>query len=236
MWITYKNGLSETRISSSQRRTLFSVYTGVETYLLTYLLTTWNQQSMMVRRWSLAKVISDKQLLYLAGVLTVDGAIELHGIHKLMRMNPVQTDSAVRHSQPVYITRTYLKTLRELKPLRYVENRVSHWQAQLYIGWQWRNFFIPYLCKLFTCHDVGQALINVCYCDITFLDIFLNQLSQHYSNDATNLHRLTSQYALWCPTSWRKNSWHGYGMVWINYVAITQCISAVQTRLVCSSR
>jgi len=61
---------------------------------------------MMVRRWSLAKVISDEQLLYLAGVLTVDGAIELHGIHKLMRMNPVQADSAVRYSQPAYITRT----------------------------------------------------------------------------------------------------------------------------------
>jgi len=33
---------------------------------------------------------------------------------------------------------------------------------------------------------VGQALRNVCYCDIT-TDIFLNQLIQFYSNNAINL-------------------------------------------------
>jgi len=33
----------------------------------------------------------------------------------------------------------------------------------------WRNFFISYLCKLSSHHDVGRALRNVCYCDITFL-------------------------------------------------------------------
>jgi len=32
-----------------------------------------------------------------------------------------------------------------------------------YIGWQWRNFFIPYLCQMFSCYDVGQALQNVYY-------------------------------------------------------------------------
>jgi len=37
----------------------------------------------------------------------------------------------------------------------------------LYIGWQWRNFFISYLCQLFFRHVVGQALQNVSYSDIT---------------------------------------------------------------------
>jgi len=35
--------------------------------------------------------------------------------------------------------------------------------------WQWRNFFISYLCQLFSRHFMGQALLNVCYCNITFL-------------------------------------------------------------------
>ena len=39
----------------------------------------------------------------------------------------------------------------------------------LFIGWQSRNFFISYLCRLFLCHFVGQALLNMCYCDITFI-------------------------------------------------------------------
>jgi len=34
--------------------------------------------------------------------------------------------------------------------------------------WQWRNFFISYLCQLFFCHVVGQALQNVSYSDIAF--------------------------------------------------------------------
>ena len=39
----------------------------------------------------------------------------------------------------------------------------------LYIGWQWRNFFILYLCQLFFFrHVVRQALQNVSYSDITF--------------------------------------------------------------------
>jgi len=49
-------------------------------------------------------------------------------------------------------------------------------------------------------HFVGQALRNVCYSDISkrhFLnkiatDIFLNQLIQFYSNNATDLHHLTT--------------------------------------------
>ena len=44
-------------------------------------------------------------------------------------------------------------------------NRGRH----LYVGWQWRNFFISYLCQLFFRHVVGQALRSVSYSDITFL-------------------------------------------------------------------
>jgi len=72
-------------------------------------------------------------------------------------------------------------------------------KVNLYIGWQWRNFFIPYLCQLFFRHVVGQAMRSVSYSDITFLvrysdntDIFLNQLIQFYSNNATNLRHLTT--------------------------------------------
>jgi len=31
------------------------------------------------------------------------------------------------------------------------------------IGWQWRNLFMPYLCRLFSRQHVGQSLRNVCY-------------------------------------------------------------------------
>jgi len=40
--------------------------------------------------------------------------------------------------------------------------------AILYIGWQWCNFFISYLCQLFFRHVVGQALQNISYSGITF--------------------------------------------------------------------
>jgi len=64
----------------------------------------------------------------------------------------------------------------------------------IYIGWQWRNVFISYLCQLFFRHVIGQALRSV---SITFLisdytDIVLNQLIQFYSNNATNLRHLTT--------------------------------------------
>jgi len=45
----------------------------------------------------------------------------------------------------------------------------------LYIGWQWRTFFISYLWQLFFRHVVGQALRNVSYSDITFLSTAVNQ-------------------------------------------------------------
>jgi len=34
---------------------------------------------------------------------------------------------------------------------------------------QWHSSFIPFLCQLFSRHDVGQALQKCCYCDIAFL-------------------------------------------------------------------
>jgi len=67
-------------------------------------------------------------------------------------------------------------------------------------------FFIQYLCHLFARHDVGRALRNVC-CDITNslvnsddMDIFLNQLIQFYSNNATSLD-LTPHTTPCCPTT-----------------------------------
>jgi len=46
-----------------------------------------------------------------------------------------------------------------------IDNR----RVSLYLGWQWRNFFISYLCQLFFRHFMGQALRHVSYSDITFL-------------------------------------------------------------------
>ena len=56
-------------------------------------------------------------------------------------------------------------------PLSNVVKAVSKFKQfwRQYIGWQWRNFFISYLCQLFFRHVVGQALRSVSYSDITFL-------------------------------------------------------------------
>jgi len=70
-------------------------------------------------------------------------------------------------------------------------------------------FIHTYLCQLFFCHDVGKALRNVCYCDVTFsarqwydnTDIFLNQVIQFYSNNAINLQQLTLHSTPCCPTT-----------------------------------
>jgi len=35
------------------------------------------------------------------------------------------------------------------------------------------------------------------------MDVFLNQLIQFYSNNAINLHHLTSNTMPCCPTTWR---------------------------------
>jgi len=93
--------------------------------------------------------------------------------------------------------------------------------GQQYIGWQWRNFFMPFLCQLFSYHDAGQALRNVCYCDITssvrqwYTDIFLHQMIPLYSNKATNLHHLTSHSTTCCPTT--KRSYCEHRLLWHHF-------------------
>ena len=87
----------------------------------------------------------------------------------------------------------------------------------LYIGWQWRNFFISAVFRHF---GHGKALRNVCCSDISrrhFLNniaivrtIFLNQLIQFYSNNATNLHHLTTHSTTCWPTKWRSHCDHRY--------------------------
>jgi len=37
------------------------------------------------------------------------------------------------------------------------------------VAYVFLHTFIPHLCPLFSHCDLGQALGNVCYCDITFL-------------------------------------------------------------------
>jgi len=63
---------------------------------------------------------------------------------------------------------------------------------------------------VFPLYDVGKAVRNVRYCDITFskmvnnannADMFLNHLVPFYSNNATNLHHWTSHSTPCCPTT-----------------------------------
>jgi len=48
----------------------------------------------------------------------------------------------------------------------------SRLRRSLYIGWQWRNFFISAVLR----HFVGQALRNVCYSDVSRRH-FLNKVA-----------------------------------------------------------
>jgi len=84
------------------------------------------------------------------------------------------------------------------------------------IGWQWRNFFIWAVFR----HFVRQGLRNVCYFDVSRRH-FLNKIVivknflkptiiQIYSNNATNLHHLTTHsMTCWC-TKWRLHCDHRY--------------------------
>jgi len=72
--------------------------------------------------------------------------------------------------------------VRSLKVIGNVNNRYSAYDflfvfrrnyISVYIGWEWRNFFISYLCQLFFRHFVRQARRNVCYSDITFIDTII---------------------------------------------------------------
>ena len=86
--------------------------------------------------------------------------------------------------------------------------------------WQWCNFFISAVFR----HFVGQALRNVCY-SVCYSDVsrrhflnkiaivwtfFLNQLIQFYSNNATDLHHLTTHSTTCWPTKWQSHCDHRY--------------------------
>jgi len=67
--------------------------------------------------------------------------------------------------------------------------------SALYIGWQWRNFFIPPYASCSGRHDVGQENVKIfcsTYNQIADLALILNRLIQFYLNNVTNLHQLTS--------------------------------------------
>jgi len=38
--------------------------------------------------------------------------------------------------------------------MHYVQKNLKHASCNMCTEWQWRNFFIPYLCQLFSRHDV----------------------------------------------------------------------------------
>ena len=66
----------------------------------------------------------------------------------------------------------------------------------VYIGWQCRNFFIPYLCFPTWCGAIYEKCLLLKH---QFLSKWViirtfskNQLVQFYSNNATNLYHLTS--------------------------------------------
>ena len=81
------------------------------------------------------------------------------------------------YSWGCYLCATFGENWSRNATVRVRTDRHTLWQRQpefiicpmLYIGWQWRNFFISYLCLLFFRHFVGQALRNVSYSNIAFL-------------------------------------------------------------------
>jgi len=58
------------------------------------------------------------------------------------------------------------------------------------------------------------------------MDIFLNQLIQFYSNNATTLHHLTTHSTTCWPTKWRSHCGHSYvASLYLMYGAWLQLIS-----------
>jgi len=101
-----------------------------------------------------------------------------------------------------------------------------------YMGWQWRNFFKPYLCQLFSRHDVGQALRNVCYCDITFLVRYGHFLKPTYLIlfewcDKSS----TSQSTPCCPKAQRSLCDHR--LLWRHFTLYTLCLKKRPTFTTC---
>jgi len=64
-------------------------------------------------------------------------------------------------------------------------------QPSVYIGSQWRNFFKSYLCPPW-CGASSEKCLLLLHRFLSNTDIFVNKQLQFYSNNATNLHHLTS--------------------------------------------
>jgi len=88
----------------------------------------------------------------------------------------------------------------------------------LYIGWHWRNFFLPIYASCSGRRDAGQGNVNI----LQHVQsdrrrgasnkLFLNPLVQFYLNNVTNLRQLTSQNATSCRTTWR--SYRDHRLLW----------------------
>jgi len=100
--------------------------------------------------WRLCTV---RQLVYWPRCLTCIWYTPRCAVHVTVQ-NATTRPSVARVCNVIFVS--YYATLR-------------HDGHLLYIGWQWRNFFISYLCQLFFRHAVGQALRSVSYSGITFL-------------------------------------------------------------------
>jgi len=80
-----------------------------------------------------------------------------------------------------------------------------HYSTGIRIGWQWRDFFTPYLRQLFSRHDEGRlckisAIVSSRFSKIVIrYGHFLKSLIQFCWNNATNLHHLTSHSTACCP-------------------------------------
>ena len=121
------------------------------------------------------------------------------------------------------------------------------WSLCLYIGWQWRNFFIPYLCQLFSRHDVGQALrmfVAMTYQFLSKIVIIWTFSVKPTGNNATNFHHRTTQRS-YCDHGllWRQfvlrihflaenlwGKWHG--LLWAWCLSSIQPISSAKARFI----
>jgi len=107
----------------------------------------------------MVKYLPEWTLWFLLGTLCLWGELTVY--HIIMIIPAVSILLSVRVKTDRSCCRIYAYEIRFL-PL---SAQYFHYTA----GDSIHNFFIPYLCQLFSHHDVGQALQNVCYCNITFL-------------------------------------------------------------------
>ena len=94
----------------------------------------------------------------------------------------------------------------------------------IYIGCQWRNFFIPMYASSSGRHHVGQGNINILQHLGLQSDrrrsgasakLFLNLPVHFYSNNVANLNRLNSQSTTSYPTTWR--SYRDHRLQWSHF-------------------